>query len=94
MREDMADRRRKLLPARHHRRIAAVSPLPPEAFATAPSKRSEPRVPFLALVEAGLVRAGETVTDEKRRHKAVIRADGTLLLDNLRGEIRAQMATA
>ena len=69
------------------KRIAAITPLPPEAFATAPSKRSEPRVPFLALVEAGLVKAGETVTDEKRRHKAVIRADGTLLLDPAVGSI-------
>ncbi|HEY5794186.1 MAG TPA: site-specific DNA-methyltransferase [Bosea sp. (in: a-proteobacteria)] len=113
------------------KRIAAVTPLPAEAFSTAPSKRSEPRVPFLSLVEAGLVKAGEVVTDDKRRHKAVIRADGTLvlgpavgsihkvgalaqglpscngwtfwhverpaglmLLDNLRGEIRAQMAAA
>jgi len=112
-------------------RIDAITPLPPEAFAVAPSKRAEPRVPFLSLVEAGLVKAGETVTDEKRRHKAVIRADGTLvlgpavgsihkvgalaqglpscngwtfwhveraagltLLDDLRGEIRAQMAAA
>jgi modification methylase len=112
-------------------RIAAVTPLPPEAFATAPSKRSEPRVPFLSLVEAGLVKAGETVIDDKRRHSAVIRADGTLsigpaigsihkvgalvqglpscngwtfwhveregklmLLDVLRGEIRAQMVAA
>ncbi|SIQ06802.1 MULTISPECIES: site-specific DNA-methyltransferase [unclassified Bosea (in: a-proteobacteria)] len=112
-------------------RIAGVTPLPPEAFATAPSKRSEPRVPFLSLVEAGLVKAGETVVDDRRRHKAVIRADGTLsvgpaigsihkvgalvqglpscngwtfwhverdgklmLLDVLRGEIRAQMAAA
>ena len=69
------------------KRIAAITPLPPEAFATAPSKRSEPRVPFLALVEAGLVKAGETVTDEKRRHKAIIRADGTLLLDPAVGSI-------
>ncbi|POR49689.1 site-specific DNA-methyltransferase [Bosea psychrotolerans] len=113
------------------KRIAAIEPLPPEAYSTAPSKRSEPRVPFLSLVEAGLVKAGESVTDEKRRHKATIRADGTLmlgpavgsihkvgalaqglpscngwtfwhverpaglmLLDVLRGEIRAQMAAA
>ena len=106
-------------------------PLPPEAFSTAPSKRSEPRVPFLSLVEAGLVKAGERVFDEKRRHSATIRADGTLmlgpavgsihkvgalaqglpacngwtfwhverdgkalLLDALRGEIRAQLAAA
>jgi modification methylase len=76
------------------RRIAAVQPLPPEAFATAPSKRSEPRVPFLSLVEAGLVRAGESVVDDKRRHKAVIRADGTLVLGPAVGSIHKVGALA
>jgi modification methylase len=76
------------------RRIAAVQPLPPEAFAAAPSKRSEPRVPFLSLVEAGLVRAGESVVDDKRRHKAVIRADGTLVLGPAVGSIHKVGALA
>lgn len=75
-------------------RIAAVQPLPPEAFATAPSKRSEPRVPFLSLVEAGLVKAGETVFDEKRRHSATIRADGTLVLGPAVGSIHKVGALA
>lgn len=69
------------------KRIAAIEPLPPEAFSTAPSKRTEPRVPFLSLVEAGLVKAGEVVTDEKRRFKATIRADGTLCLGPVVGSI-------
>ena len=76
------------------RRIAAIQPLPPEAFATAPSKRSEPRVPFLNLVEAGLVTAGEIVVDEKRRHKATIRADGTLALGPVVGSIHKVGALA
>jgi modification methylase len=76
------------------RRIAAIRPLPPEAFATAPSKRSEPRVPFLNLVEAGLVTAGEIVVDEKRRHKATIRADGTLALGPVVGSIHKVGALA
>lgn len=76
------------------KRIAATRPLPPEAFSTAPSKRSEPRVPFLSLVEAGLVRAGEAVTDEKRRHKAIIRADGTLVLGPAVGSIHKVGALA
>jgi modification methylase len=75
-------------------RIAAVTPLAPEAFSTAPSKRSEPRVPFLSLVEAGLVKAGETVHDEKRRYKAVIRADGTLTLGPAVGSIHKVGALA
>ncbi|MGO4665777.1 site-specific DNA-methyltransferase [Bosea sp. 2KB_26] len=76
------------------KRIAAVQPLPPESFSTAPSKRSEPRVPFLSLVEAGLVKAGESVVDEKRRHKATIRADGTLLLGPAVGSIHKVGALA
>lgn len=76
------------------RRIAGIEPLPPEAFATAPSKRSEPRVPFLSLVEAGLVKAGETVTDEKRRHRATVRADGTLILGPAVGSIHKVGALA
>jgi modification methylase len=68
-------------------RIALVRPLPDQAFATAPSKRTEPRVPFLSLVEAGLVKAGEMVVDDKSRHAAMIRADGTLSLGPAVGSI-------
>lgn len=75
-------------------RIAAVQPLPPEAFATAPSKRSEPRVPFLSLIEAGLVKAGERVFDEKRRYSATVRADGTLVLGPAVGSIHKVGALA
>ncbi|MGN6096600.1 MAG: site-specific DNA-methyltransferase [Bosea sp. (in: a-proteobacteria)] len=75
-------------------RIAAVQPLAPEAFAAAPSKRSEPRIPFLSIVEAGLLKAGETVIDEKRRHKAVVRADGTLMLGPAIGSIHKVGALA
>ncbi len=75
-------------------RIAAVKPLPPEAFATAPSKRSESRVPFLTIVEAGLVKAGETLTDSKRRHSAVVRADGALALGPIVGSIHKVGALA
>jgi len=75
-------------------RIAAVTPLAPEAFSAAPSKRSEPRVPFLSLVEAGLVKAGETVHDEKRRYSAIVRADGTLLLGPAVGSIHKVGALA
>ena len=75
-------------------RIDAVEPLPPAAFATAPSKRTEPRVAFLSLVEAGLVKAGERVFDVKRRHEALIRADGTLLLDPVVGSIHKVGALA
>jgi modification methylase len=68
-------------------RIAAVEPLGPEAIAEAPAKRAEPRVPFLSVVEGGLVRPGEQLVDERRRHKAIVRADGTLALGPAIGSI-------
>ncbi len=61
-------------------RIAAVTPLPEAAVAAAPSKRSQPRVAFASVVEAGLVEAGEILVDERKRHRALVRADGTLAL--------------
>ena len=60
------------------RRIAAVEPLPAEALAPAPSKRSEPRVPFLATLEAGHIQPGESLVCANGRHRALVRADGTL----------------
>jgi modification methylase len=59
-------------------RIAAVVPLPAEALALAPSKRSEPRVAFASLIEANLIRPGETLVDPTGRHHALVRADGAL----------------
>ncbi|MBV9076425.1 MAG: modification methylase [Methylobacteriaceae bacterium] len=59
-------------------RIAAVEPLAEAAVAAAPAKRTEPRVPFLALVEAGHVRAGETLACAAGARTALVRADGTL----------------
>ena len=56
------------------RRIAAVEPLAAEAIAPAPARRAEPRVPFLSVVEGGLVSPGEALVDERRRHKALVRA--------------------
>jgi modification methylase len=70
-----------------HARIAKVEPLSEEAVVAAPTKRSEPRVAFAAVVEAGLLAAGTVLVDEKRRHKAVVRADGSLALGNVVGSI-------
>jgi modification methylase len=52
-----------------------------------PSKRKEPRIPFGWLVERGLLKPGEVLHDQRRRYKARIRADGTLISANLRGSI-------
>ncbi len=41
-------------------------------------KKAEPRVAFNVLLESGLVRPGQVLTDAKRRYTAIIRADGTV----------------
>jgi modification methylase len=62
------------------KRIDAIEPLPEELLKETPSKRAEPRIAFSSVVEAGLIAPGETLRDEKGRHAAVVRADGTLAL--------------
>ena len=68
-------------------RIDAVEPLPESVLLGSPSKRSEARIAFLSLVEAGLIAPGEVLFDEKRRHSAVVQADGTLALGAITGSI-------
>ncbi|MBV9394353.1 MAG: site-specific DNA-methyltransferase [Methylobacteriaceae bacterium] len=68
-------------------RIRAVEPLPEAAVAELPAKRSEPRIPFSALVEAGLIAPGAVLSDDKRRHRAVVRADGAIAINDIIGSI-------
>ncbi len=68
-------------------RIAGVETLPSDAIAAVPNKRSEPRVAFSAIVEAGLLQPGEFLVDEKKRHSAVVRADGTVSIGTVAGSI-------
>ena len=68
-------------------RIDAVEPLPEAALAIAPTRRSEPRVAFSSVVEAGLVHPGERLVDAGRRHSALIRADGALAVGPAVGSI-------
>ncbi|MDB5508382.1 MAG: modification methylase [Hyphomicrobiales bacterium] len=75
-------------------RIDAVTPLPDNALAIAPTKRSEPRVAFASVVEAGLIAPGAVLTDEKRRHSAVVRADGAIGLGQIVGSIHKMGALA
>jgi modification methylase len=60
------------------KRINAVEPLAEAAVETAPTRRSEPRVAFASVIEAGLVRPGERLVDIRRRHIALVRVDGAL----------------
>jgi modification methylase len=62
-------------------RIAAVAPLMPEDREITGQAREKPRVPFGALVETGMLMPGSTLVDRQRRHRARVRADGSLAMD-------------
>ena len=64
-----------------------VTALPSSAIEMVPDKRSEPRIPFAAIVEAGLIRPGEILVDEKKRHTAMVRAEGTVAIGPATGSI-------
>jgi len=57
-----------------------------DSLAVSGSKRSEPRVPFGQLVERGLLRPGEMLRSMNGKI-AKIRADGTLVADDVTGSI-------
>ncbi len=56
--------------------------------------REAPRVPFAALIERGLVSPGIKLVDAKRRHRALVRADGALSLGDTVGSIHSIGALA
>ena len=60
------------------KRIAAITPLPEPSLASFVTAREAPRVPFALLVERGMISPGQQLFDVKRRHTAMVRADGAL----------------
>ena len=69
------------------KRFAAVKPLPAPSLAPFMTARDAPRVAFASLLERGLVSAGANLVDAKRRHKALVRADGAVSLGAAVGSI-------
>ena len=68
-------------------RIAATEPLPEPALANFMTAREAPRVPFSALLERGLVTPGIKLVDARKRHRALVRADGAIALGEAVGSI-------
>ncbi|HEX2800627.1 MAG TPA: site-specific DNA-methyltransferase, partial [Phenylobacterium sp.] len=68
-------------------RIARVIPATAAEMVVTGSKKSEPRIPFGSIVEAGLLRPGDMLYDPKGRHAASVRADGSLVAGDLSGSI-------
>jgi modification methylase len=73
------------------KRIAEIVPLEGEDVTPMPSKRSEPRIPFGTLIEAGLLQPGTVLSDPSGRLHARVRADGTLSSSNALGEHRGSI---
>jgi modification methylase len=68
-------------------RIDAVQPLPDGELAMMTGKRAEPRVAFVSLIDASLMKPGTLLFDARKRWQATVRADGTLISGNHVGSI-------
>ncbi len=68
-------------------RIEAALPLDESGLKTMQSPKSQPRVAFGTLVETGFIQVGAVIMDKARKHKATVRADGSLLTGDLTGSI-------
>ncbi len=69
------------------KRIANTRKFDSASLEVSTSKRAEPRVPFGQVVERGLLNPGEELTSINGRHRAKIRADGTLVALDTKGSI-------
>ena len=69
------------------KRLAAIKPVRADALETTVPKRAAPRVPFGSLIEQGLIAAGTEIYDERRRHSALVRADGSVASGPFSGSI-------
>ncbi|WP_428928796.1 site-specific DNA-methyltransferase [Marinibacterium sp. SX1] len=68
------------------KRLSKVRRFDRESLSVSTSKRQEPRVPFGQLVERGLLAPGEMLSSPRGKI-AKIRADGTLVSENVKGSI-------
>ncbi len=68
-------------------RIASTLPLDESAMRVMASKKDQPRVPFGALVENGLIAPGTLLTDAKQRWQARVLADASVECNGAQGSI-------
>ena len=75
-------------------RIDAVEKVESMACLEFSSKKRQPRIPFGAVVERGLLNPGDFLYDAGRKHCAVVRSDGTLKSEAMEGSIHQVGAAA
>ena len=76
------------------KRIAAVKPLEAPSLAPFMTAREAPRVAFSSLIERGMISAGAKLVDAKKKHKALVRADGAIAFGDQVGSIHRMGAVA
>ena len=69
------------------KRIQAIEPLSESAMLVTPTRREQPRIPFGALVERGMVPPGSKLVDRHQRFVAQVGADGSLRCGAASGSI-------
>ena len=69
------------------KRLKEIPEAADHSLFTTPSKKSEPRIPFGWLVERGLLEPGTVLVDQRKRHSAKVRADGSIISAEHRGSI-------
>ena len=69
------------------KRISKVSSYDSETIQLTPSKKSEPRIPFGWLIERKLIEPGTILYDNKKKYKAKVRADGSVISEKSSGSI-------
>jgi modification methylase len=68
-------------------RIAAVVPMEDADLTVLSGKRAEPRVAFVSLIDAGIMKPGTVLYDARKRFAAKVRPDGTLAAGSTAGSI-------
>ncbi len=72
-------------------RIRAIDPIEKPDLLLTPAKREEPRIPFGAVLERGLLKPGDRLFDQRRRHLAQVKADATLIASSRNGDYRGSI---
>lgn len=72
-------------------RIRGIDPIEKPELLLTPAKREEPRIPFGTVLERGLLKPGDRLFDQRRRHLAQVKADATLIASGRNGDYRGSI---
>ena len=73
------------------KRISTIDPAARPELLMTPAKREEPRIPFGTVLERGLLKPGDCLYDQRKRHLARVKADATLIAASRSGDCRGSI---